>query len=316
MQSMADDIGTVTGTRDDLVIDASRCLRMRFSESSCRRCLDSCPHGAVSLESGLALDPSRCRGCLLCTSACPAGALEQNSDFSAILSKLSRVPEPVLGCFRARERSNATLACLGGLSEEHLLALYHTVPGRLTLNLSLCRDCPNSPMATRLKQRLNSLAIAYLDSGSCHIEVAESAQDIRYREVAVDRRGFLKSFRTSLFSSAAAILSSSGGQAERRTEYAGKRLPHRRELLNRIRGNASQELAERMGRRFDSQVSIDENCTACQGCVAICPTGALTTEDPGTPPVFERLNCSGCGLCREFCLDGALRILPGCSTYE
>src|SRR5512140_2953940 len=95
--------GTVTSNRADLTVDASRCLRMRFSESSCRRCTDICPHGAVTLGSGLSLNPEQCRGCLLCTAVCPSGALEQNNDFSDCLAQLSRVPDPVLGCIRTKE---------------------------------------------------------------------------------------------------------------------------------------------------------------------------------------------------------------------
>ncbi len=211
---------TITGSRDDLVLDASRCLQMRFSDSSCRRCAVICPHGAVTLDGGLAINPEVCRGCLLCTSVCPVGALEQNGDFYACLAKLSKVPEPVLGCIRTKECSNATLACLGGLSEEHLLALYHTLAGKLTVNLSLCSGCPNSAMISTLRQRLDALSAARLSYSNCRIEIAESVQEIHYSDESVDRRGFFKSFRTSLFSSAAVIISSKSEQTERRTDYA------------------------------------------------------------------------------------------------
>lgn len=295
------------------MVDASRCLRMRFSESSCRRCADICPHGAVTLDGGLTINPNHCCGCLLCTSVCPAGALEQCNDFPACLAQLSRVPEPILGCIRTKERSNATLACLGGLSEEHLMALYHTLAGRLTLNLSLCGDCPNNPMLTRLRQRLDALSEAGLADSGCRIVIAESAQDISYRDESVDRRSFFKSFRNSLFKSAAIILSATNEQTERRTEYAGKRLPVRRELLNSTKNKLSRELVVRIRKHFDWCVSFDDTCTRCQGCVAICPTGALQTELSDMPPTFDQLLCTGCGLCREFCLDGALRVYTvGC----
>ena len=301
------DTGTATG-RDALNIDSSRCLRMRFSASSCRHCTDICPHGAATLDNGLSLDSEQCRGCLLCTAVCPTGALEQKTDFSLCLTQLSRVPEPVLGCTRTREHSNAALACLGGLSEEHLLTLSHSLSGELTLNLSLCEECANKDMLPFLRKRLDALSKAGLSDGGCHIVPAESVADLRYRDESLDRRSFFKSFRKSLFMSAAAIVSSTSEQTAKQTPYGEKRLPARRELLNRIRKDLSPEVAPCALVHFDSQADFNDNCTACQACVSICPTGALQTEPIDASPIFDRLLCTGCGLCAEFCLDGALRI--------
>jgi len=302
------DSKVVTGSKDDLLLDASRCLLMRFCESSCRRCIDICPHGAVSLDGGLSVHPQHCRGCLLCTSVCPVGALEQNGDFSTCLTELSRVSEPVLGCPRTKERANGTVACLGGLSEEHLVTLCHTLKGRLTLNLSLCVDCPNNRTIDRLRQRLDDLAEKGLSCGTCHIVIAESTKDIRFRDESIDRRSFFKSFGSALFKSADIVFSSTCEQAERRTEYAGKRAPDRRKLLNRARNSLSRELQIQVRKQFDMCVSFENSCTRCQSCVAICPTGALMNEQPDILPAFDQLLCTGCGLCSEFCMEGALRI--------
>ena len=297
----------MTGGRDDLQIDASRCLRMRFSESSCRHCADVCPHDAISVEGALSINADRCTGCLLCTAVCPSGALEQSGDFAVTLAQLSRVPEPVLGCVRTKERSHAALACLGGLSEEHLVTLCCTLSGKLSLNLTTCGDCLNGTMLPQLKERLAGLFGAGL-LGGAEIVPVESAHGINFRAESVGRRSFFKSLRNSLFQSTALVLSSSIEQSERHTAYAGKRLPVRRELLNSIRQTVPQELVAGMGKRFDCSVSFDACCTSCQGCVAICPTGALQTRQPDLAPGFDRLLCTGCGVCSEFCLDGALKI--------
>jgi ferredoxin len=309
------DSGTVTGNRDDLVVDASRCLMMRFSGSNCRHCVDICPHGAVSLDGFLAINPNHCSGCLLCTTVCPTGALEQSSDFSVSLARLSRVPAPVLGCIRT-DHSNASLACLGGLSEEHLLTLCHTLSGTLTLNLSRCSECPNSAMVQHLRQRLEVLSLAELLEGGCNIVMAESAQDINYRDESVGRRSFFNSFRNSLFQSAAAILSTTKVQTVRQTPYGEKRLPERRNLLNLTRQGLSGAVDTRIREHFYCRIVRDETCSACQGCVAICPTGALQTETSDAMPLFDQRLCSSCGLCAEFCLHEALHINPAVSRQH
>lgn len=305
--------------RYDLLIDGSRCLRMRFSESSCRRCSDACPYGAISLDGTLSVDPVLCTGCLGCTVSCPSGAFEQAGDFCALVAQLSRVPDPVLGCDRTRDNAHATVACLGGLAEEHLVALSHTLSGKVTLNLTCCGDCPNDGIVSQLLQRLHHLAEAELfDSGS-RIVLAESPADLGFTEESVDRRSFFKAFRNSIFKSAALVLSSTGERAERRTEYSRKRVPIRRAILSDLRKGFSPSIEERLRQRFDSQISFNSSCTSCQGCVAICPTGALQAAQPEQSPAFNAALCTGCGLCGEFCMDGAVvveRLMGGAGRPE
>jgi len=290
------------------VLDATRCLPMRFSDSSCKHCVDICPHRAVSLDGFLAINPNHCSGCMLCTAVCPAGALELNIDFQATLAQLSRVPEPVLGCRLTAECSNATLPCLGGLSEEHLLSLSHSLSGKLTLNAVKCSDCPNGIMISRLQQLLGELCNSGLSGSSCQIVIALSAPELHYRPEAVDRRGFFKSFRNSLFQGAAAILSSNSENPVKSTEYIGKKLPARMALLNQTLSRLTPELRSRVLGRYGHQISFNDSCTACQGCVAICPTGALRTESPDDHPFFDQSLCTGCALCVEFCMDEALKL--------
>ena len=298
---------TLTAGRDELRIDHSRCLRTRFSGSSCRLCTAACPHAAVALDDMLSINPDLCTGCMLCTAHCPVGALEQAAGFAACLAQLSRVPEPVLGCIRTKESSHAALACLGGLSGEYLVALCHSLSGTLTLNLTGCGDCPNGKSAAELPNRLERLSGAGLLEGGARLVTVASPRELQYRDETVNRRSFFKSLRSSLFQSAAVVLNSTVEHDEPRSAYAEKRLPARRKLLNEVRSNFP-EMAERIARAFDSRVSFDDRCTRCQGCVAICPTGALKSGLPDEEPVFYPLLCTGCGLCREFCLDGALQV--------
>lgn len=304
-----------TGSRDDLCIEASRCLRNRFNGSQCSRCSAVCPSGAVSLEDGLAIDDSRCSGCLLCTTVCPSGALEFSSDFSACVAQLSKVEDAVLGCCRTREQANAWIPCLGGLSDEHLLFLSRRLTGLITFNLSRCDDCPNRDMVPLLRERLRLLYQPSSGAGSCVIVIAERPEQVRYREETVDRRSFFKSFRTSLFRTAAEVMSAGAGKAERRSDYTSKRIPARRELVHRLLEHLDQQQRSVLQARFFGTITISADCTGCMACVQACPTGALLktaqTGDTPTPPQFTPDHCTGCGLCVEFCLDQAVTLTTG-----
>lgn len=303
-----------TGNRDDLRIDASRCLPIRFSESRCRHCVDICPHNAISPEGCLTIDQERCAGCLLCTTVCPSGALEPNQDFDTCLTKLATVAEPVLGCPRTTDAANAVLPCLGGLSREHLLALYHLTQlsgTLLILNLSRCADCANHAMQPILQERLQSIVDAGMDRGGCKIELVDSEHKITLRHESIDRRSFFKSLRSTLFQSAAAVIAitDTAESGVKRSDYAEKRVPLRRVLLNRVTKKMAPELQQPVHRCCNSSIRFSSACTACQGCAAICPTGALSSESSEVHPVFFTERCTGCGLCVEFCLDAALTMV-------
>lgn len=294
-----------TGSRNDLRIDHSRCLPIRYSESSCRRCIKICPHGAISIDEQLTVDQERCKGCLLCTTVCPSGALEINHDFAACLAALAKVSKPVLGCCRTTESTNAALPCLGGLSEEHLLTLVHRLNADLTLHQGSCPDCPNNSMLPLLQERVSLLDE---QKGKCRIITAEAGTNVPLQHEQLDRRSFFSSFRSALLQTAAVVMNSTTEPVEATRSYGDKRLPQRRELLNQTIAKLPEEQQKQVNRPFCHQITFSPHCTACQGCVAICPTGALKTIDRSQQPVFRQDHCTGCGLCVEFCLDQAISL--------
>ncbi|NTV49580.1 MAG: 4Fe-4S binding protein [Geobacteraceae bacterium] len=301
-----------TGSRDNLRIESSRCLPIRFNESSCSRCVDSCPHNAIFLEDRLIVDRELCTGCLLCTTVCPSGALEMDQDFDVCLAKLAKATDPVFGCVRSADSANTVLPCLGGLASEHLLALYHSLSLSgivTTLNISMCGECPNGAILKTLKERLQNISDAGMDRGGCRILQIDSVGKITVHHESIGRRSFFKSLRSTLFQSAAIVISGTTEHAGQRSDYAEKRVPLRRMLLNRTINGMTPDLQGVVRSHYDSYISFSEACTACQGCAAICPTGALLTENPGNHPLFIPERCTGCGLCREFCLDDALEIV-------
>jgi len=49
--------------------------------------------------------------------------------------------------------------------------------------------------------------------------------------------------------------------------------------------------------------SDEKKCAWCGGCVAVCPTNAITLQGRG---IEVDDNCNGCGICLWFCPVGAM----------
>jgi len=55
---------------------------------------------------------------------------------------------------------------------------------------------------------------------------------------------------------------------------------------------------------------LEERCTHCGACTAVCPTGALHIQRPEMRVGFEEQKCSVCELCITACPTRAMRIRP------
>jgi ferredoxin len=63
------------GQENAFRMELERCLRIRSRLSSCTRCKDACPEGALTIvKEGFSVN-ERCTLCGLCMAACPTGAI-------------------------------------------------------------------------------------------------------------------------------------------------------------------------------------------------------------------------------------------------
>lgn len=290
-----------------LLVDHSRCLRCRLAESGCSSCREICPRDAVELSDGVGIRGGSCTGCLLCTTVCPTGALESSTDFEAILRDLAGIPRPVVGCGRSRfPVIHARLFCLGELSVEHLLSLVTLSAAVITLASDQCADCPAGGVIQHLAERIE--LVESMGEGFRNRLVREETPPPAPVET-VSRRGFLSLFGSTLFRSARDAVPFRPVRSPSPARYADKVVPLRRRLLMEACTGADPDVRERVMDRFVAGVVIGEQCSLCMGCVAICPTGALSGGGD-TPLRFDRVRCTGCGLCPLFCPDGAIGYSP------
>jgi ferredoxin len=281
-------------------LDPGRCLRGRFSRTSCRRCQDACPAGAIELGAGLpSVKPEACTGCLLCQASCPTGAFGEPEELDRAIRELGNRPQPVLGCRLPDSEAHARLACLGLLDGEGLLALAACFPGGLTLNLVHCNACPRAAILPVLRRSLESLGTLPGRPGD-RLRPAESKATLAFAGDSLSRRQFFTFLRRR--SAAAADAALSRAQPAAPEPYSAKRLPAGRRALLRVMPELPLPLRAEVEARFFPALAFSPECRRCAGCAGVCPTGALTT-DAGDPPrpVFVGSACTACGLCVEFC---------------
>ncbi|MGV6873176.1 4Fe-4S binding protein [Pseudochelatococcus sp. B33] len=59
------------------------------------------------------------------------------------------------------------------------------------------------------------------------------------------------------------------------------------------------------------EVISEQRCTACNICVAVCPTNVFDIVPDKQPPVIARQeDCQTCFMCEVYCPDDALYVAP------
>ncbi len=288
----------------------SRCLRARFQESRCVRCLDECVHGAIHLDGVVRIDAERCRGCMACTTACPSGALEAAPDFQRIVERRPPTDALIIGCTRHPHDPGIRVPCLGMLSEEHLVYLFASCPEPISLVTASCTECENVTAVERLKDRIlriERLTLFHFSERFRFVTVRPEPAERRY-----DRRSFFAAVKNKVVSQVVGTVASDPESDPERArtgvDYFSKRIPRRCRLLAAALSRVTPDQARIIGDVLRFRMVLSESCDGCFGCVAVCPTGAL--ESSSQAPRLDEAGCTGCELCSEFCANGAIRIPP------
>lgn len=299
-------------------IDWSRCLRMRFNKSNCTKCMEHCKSEAIIMAEGIDIRRDVCSECLLCVSECPSGCFGiKNMDFYSLIARLkkagSSTPVPVLGCKERPDlKAHVRAFCLGFLSEEHIIALFAYLSEGLQINVAGCGNCRNGFIVDDLKKRIKAIYEKTTINVADKITLVEKLCDLKYQDISYDRREFFKVLKIRTFLQAAELLENNSPDYIT-NGYSSKKLPLRRELLNKVFKSFSGEKRNSILASYYYSAYFNENCNNCFACVGMCPTGALKITAKGSGPElsFNSALCSGCGLCEGFCMNNAILIKRG-----
>lgn len=311
-------IDSISNKATSISIDWSRCLRMRFNKNNCNKCMELCKSKAIIMAEGIDIRRDACSECMLCVSECPSGCFGiKRMDFYSLMARLKRAGSfglvPVLGCKERPDlKAHVRTFCFGFLSEEHILALFVYLNEGLQINLAGCIDCRNGFIGDTLKKRIKAIDEKTSTNVADKIILVENLSDLKYHDISYDRREFFRVLRNRTFLQASELLENSSPDCIT-VGYSVKKLPFRRELLNKVFKSFHDETRNSLLASYYYSAYFNESCNNCFACVGMCPTGALKigTKEAGSKLIFNSSLCSGCGLCEGFCMNNAILIKKG-----
>lgn len=317
------------------------CARGRHRKSTCTRCADACPTGAIVWAEELAVDPEKCTGCGACAAVCPTGALEACQPGDAeLLGRVRHAAQAfktvAFACPRYVDTEPSAKAvcvevpCVGRLNEAVLVGAAAMQAQWVLLLDGACEGCPSAKAhesAERMADHANGLLQAFGMSPRVFFGPqlpASLAAVSREMAEGLSRRGFFTLLaREALRVGAVTVdtVLSSREQAEKNEPTRGELptdLPAKRALLLASLRRLGEPLAAQLAMEGWATFGYSQSCTGCQMCAFFCPTGALTkVEREGRVGVaFRAAACTACGLCEDICYQDAVLLSAGADARK
>lgn len=332
-----------------------RCTVVRNRHSSCRKCFDACPVGAVgAVDNVLSLDSERCVACGACTVVCPTEALiplrPLDEDLAkAVVSSVSATGgRAVFGCARVASKrlgdpeKFAEVPCLARMEESLLLELAARGVEDILLVDGTCSTCKFRDCVPGIEATVASANQLLAAQGSAvRIKRASAFPDEVLLE---DQRNLLGSSRRGFFTQARTVAKDAAGKTfevalKKDAPSAEPTLRDRLRMsdsgtlpqFNPVRRMSVLDAMDRLGQpvveeidtRLFGSVQIDtEVCSVCGMCTVFCPTGALVKSDSvpedgvGSFLEFSVSECVQCNLCADACLKKCLEVSSVVSLGE
>ena len=307
-----------------LHFDVASCVRATSKFSQCTKCVDACPDSIEINEhiptfaKAIGVEAAACIG------GCPTEAFSLSGFsvteffFSFLDSKVRLIS------------AKTNVPCLSVLSIEHLIAL--ALASEETIMLDLNGYEEGTHIFDLLENRIEEVNFI-LSSFSNKVLLANNDTII---EVKNEEEGNTSS-RRDFFSSA-----SLKGALKHKKEFDAaveaedlhrfeidrsmiskikdKHLPDKRKiLLSTLKRAGVPDTFEVLPEEeisFVSQKYVDDQCTNCQICYRICPTGALSSDGKFSLINFDAMLCLKCRLCHDACEPDAIHLQSGFEIKE
>lgn len=295
---------------------ACQALRLR---SGCEACATACPVGAIQFAPQLNLHDD-CLGCGQCVPACPMGALGT----SGLPAQLPEADEVLrVDCRRVppEQRATVSVTCLGALDVADLLNWQQQFPvGVELLDRGWCHDCPvgggdvhpAESVITQTRNLLDHYQIPAEQQPRLRLVVLPAAQAQPLSQTPLSERGLSRRafFRRVVVSAPDLLRDPHTPKPALALGTAVTAQPSlaRQRLLVSIGKLARSRQAGLPAPLFPS-LRVSDACRNHQGCIRVCPTGALQPYEnaDASGNRFLTTACISCGLCLQHCPEQALQ---------
>ena len=309
------DIMTLADSLGDqrVLVVKDRCACVKNRHSTCSRCQDICPTGAVSVAAGkVAIMHTQCEGCGACTTVCPTEALvpldPTDDELRQRVARARAVTGSTLyfACARMAAKQIADpsrfveVPCLARVEESLLLQQILDGAERVVLIDGTCSTCKLQgcgPLVQMVASTSNDLLTARGNGAKVErvsafppelllAEPGGTDRGAERRAVLVGSAqslkgtmgraiGALAQIQASKDSTSATVLDAMG--LTNRTDPAKDLEEPARQvsLLDALYELGDREDAQVVTRFFGSFAHNNEKCRRCGVCVRICPTDAL-----------------------------------------
>jgi ferredoxin len=312
-------------TTEQLILNADRCLNVRFKKAGCHICAAACPAEAIQIEGRQVLfDPDACARCGGCVWQCPTEVFDQpRAAKSKLIEAVRSVGAAPIDLRCPQNVSDTTTIaaativqypqCLAALSPAQLIVL--AADRHVWLNDEKCAACPLSkaqPSITRAVNDANRWRAVFDQPRQVHQQSTDGLRTAQPHTAPIvdsanpptDRRAFFSFFKKAWAETGSAAVSDQKSNDDQPAPVS-QRLPQRfpRERQNLLA--ALSQLGQPQDVPLDlPHVQIDATqCTACGLCAKFCPTSAIRFQADRTrfELGFIPAACVDCNICVMAC---------------
>lgn len=269
----------------------------------CSRCVDSCPHDAVSQdENGVGVDHLLCEECGNCIAVCPTGSMQYarhpDQAWLEFFKRTELLPGKTVVIGAEKELHSLwwqqkgqkyddifflEYANIGALTSLHLLTLFALGAHRVAL-LDNGLSSHSSPMQHQVEMT-NYIVSSLYDKS--FVELIDTSE---FEKLTVgDERHPLEQFFCDF------------SYKNRRSKLA--------EVVAFLVSVSAKTISSHRSFRDFAKINCDaDKCTHCMACLGECSMRAMGADEENLRLTYSAGNCVGCGVCVRICPENALTL--------